>query len=75
MIMGYFVLIKYKNDLVDEVLIDVIANLKTLSEQRIKAKLEVGISYAITIANDSSIKESLAINDRELAIKTLANLS
>ncbi|MDN5043260.1 methyl-accepting chemotaxis protein, partial [Aliarcobacter butzleri] len=75
LIMGYFVLNKYKNDLVDEVHNDVIANLKSLSEQRIKAKLEVGISNAISIANDSSIKESLANNDRELAIKTLANLS
>ncbi|MDN5094377.1 methyl-accepting chemotaxis protein, partial [Aliarcobacter butzleri] len=75
LIMGYFVLNKYKNDLVDEVHNDVITNLKSLSEQRIKAKLEVGISNAISIANDSSIKESLANNDRELAIKTLANLS
>ena len=75
LMMGYFVLNKYKNDLVDEVHNDVIANLKSLSEQRIKAKLEVGISNAISIANDSSIKESLANNDRELAIKTLANLS
>ncbi|MCT7616302.1 methyl-accepting chemotaxis protein, partial [Aliarcobacter butzleri] len=75
LIMGYFVLNKYKNDLVDEVHNDVIENLKSLSEQRIKAKLEVGISNAISIANDSSIKESLANNDRELAIKTLANLS
>ncbi|MDN5054847.1 methyl-accepting chemotaxis protein, partial [Aliarcobacter butzleri] len=75
LIMGYFVLNKYKNDLIGEVHNDVIANLKSLSEQRIKAKLEVGISNAISIANDSSIKESLANNDRELAIKTLANLS
>ncbi|XPS39541.1 hypothetical protein ACN2C3_07780 [Aliarcobacter butzleri] len=60
LIMGYFVLNKYKNDLIDEVHNDVIANLKSLSEQRIKAKLEVGISNAISIANDSSIKESFS---------------
>ncbi|MCT7912467.1 methyl-accepting chemotaxis protein [Arcobacter lacus] len=75
LIIGYFILNKYKNDLIDEVHNDVVINLKSLSEQRIKAKLEVGISNAISVANDSSIKESLATKNRELAISTLANLS
>ncbi|BAK73349.1 methyl-accepting chemotaxis protein [Arcobacter sp. L] len=75
LVIGYFILNKYRNDLTKEVYQDVTTNLNSLSNQRIKAKFEVGISNAISIANDSSIKESLSTKNRELAISTLANLS
>jgi methyl-accepting chemotaxis protein len=75
LVIGYFILNKYKNDLTNEVYNDVTLELNTLSNLKIEAKLEAGISNAISIANDSSIKESLASNNRDLAINALANLS
>ncbi|CAM3467109.1 methyl-accepting chemotaxis protein [Arcobacter aquimarinus] len=75
LVIGYFILNKYKNDLATEVHDNVIIKLNSLSNLKLEGKLEVGISNAISISNDSSIKEALAKNDRELAIKTLANLS
>ncbi len=75
LVIGYFILNKYKNDLTEEVYNDVKIELNALTVLKIEGKLEAGISNAISISNDSSIKEALANNDRELAIKTLANLS
>ena len=75
LVIGYFILNKYKNDLTNEVYDDVKSELNTLSKIKIEAKFEAGISNAISIANDSSIKESLASNNRQLAIDTLATLS
>ncbi len=75
LVIGYFILNKYKNDLTEEVYNDVKMELNALTVLKIEGKLEAGISNAISISNDSSIKEALANNDRELAIKTLANLS
>ena len=75
LVIGYFILNKYKNDLRNEVYNDVKIELNELSKIKIDAKFEVGISNAISISNDSSIKEGLASNDRELAIKVLAMLS
>ncbi|CAM3906424.1 methyl-accepting chemotaxis protein [Arcobacter cloacae] len=75
LVIGYFILNKYKNDLATEVHENVISKLNSLSSLKLEGKFEAGISNAISISNDSSIKEALATNDRELAIKTLANLS
>ena len=75
LVIGYFILNKYKNDLTKEVYNDVKIELETLSKIKIEGKFEVGISNAISISNDSSIKESLASNDRKKAIDALATLS
>ncbi|RBQ30704.1 chemotaxis protein [Arcobacter sp. FW59] len=75
LVFGYLILNKYKNDLTSEVYKKVTSSLNSLSDLKIEAKLDVGISNAISIANDSSIKESLATNNREQAIRTLAQLS
>ena len=75
LVIGYFILNKYKNDLRNEVYNDVKIELNELSKIKIEAKFEVGISNAISISNDSSIKKALASNDRESAIKALATLS
>ena len=64
LVIGYFILNKYKNDLRNEVYNDVKIELNELSKIKIDAKFEVGISNAISISNDSSIKEGLASNDR-----------
>ncbi|RBQ26658.1 methyl-accepting chemotaxis protein [Arcobacter sp. CECT 9188] len=75
LVFGYLILNKYKNNLTEDIQYKVIDNLNSLSALKIEAKLDVGISNAISIANDSSIKEALATNNRELAIKTLSELS
>lgn len=75
LLVGYLVLNYYKNELTQEVYSDVKTELKRISTLGIESKLDVGISNAISISNDSSIKEALATKDRELAIKALASLS
>ena len=75
LVIGYVILNNYKNNLEIEVYNDVKSELRTLSNSKIESKLEVGISNAISISNDSSIKESLASNDRKKAIDALATLS
>ena len=75
LVVGYFILNKYKNNLTNEVYDDVKVELNTLSKAKIEAKFEAGISNAISISNDSSIKDSLISNNRQLAINALATLS
>ena len=75
LVIGYFILNKYKNNLTNEVYDDVKVELNTLSKIKIDAKFEAGISNAISISNDSSIKESLISTNRQLAINTLSTLS
>ena len=75
LVIGYFILNKYKNDLTNEVYNDVKVELNTLSKIKIEAKFEAGISNAISISNDSLIKESLLSNNRQLAINALSTLS
>ena len=75
LIIGYLILNNYKNKLINEVYSDIKIELKRLSNVNIEAKLDVGISNAISISNDSLIKESLLSNNRQLAINALSTLS
>ena len=75
LIIGYLILNNYKNKLINEVYSDIKIELKRLSNVNIEAKLDVGISNAISISNDSSIKEALSQNNRQLAISALSSLS
>ncbi|PPK62671.1 methyl-accepting chemotaxis protein [Malaciobacter marinus] len=74
-LIGYFTLNYYKNQLINDVYSSIKNELSKSSIDRIKAKFDVGISNAISIANDSMIKEALVKNDRDLAIKALEKLS
>ncbi|KAB7887287.1 methyl-accepting chemotaxis protein [Poseidonibacter ostreae] len=75
LIIGYFILNNYKNNLKNEVYNDLNIELNYLADQKLKSKLEVGISNAISISNDGMIKNSLSLNNRALAIKALSSLS
>ena len=75
LIIGYFVLNNYKNDLKYQVYNDLNTELNYLASQKIKSKLDVGISNAISISNDGMIKSALNSNDRAVAIKALKSLS
>lgn len=75
LVIGYLILNNYKISLENEVYNDVKSELRTLSNSKIESKLEVGISNAISISNDSLIKESLSSNDRKKAMEALSTLS
>jgi methyl-accepting chemotaxis protein len=75
LIIGYLVLNMYKNKLTNEVYSDIKTELKSVSNMNINGKLDVGISNAISISNDSSIREALVQNNRQLAITALSSLS
>uniref|UniRef100_UPI004047E874 methyl-accepting chemotaxis protein n=1 Tax=Aliarcobacter sp. TaxID=2321116 RepID=UPI004047E874 len=75
LVIGYLVLNNYKNELTKEVYSDVTSELNRLSSFSIESKLDVGISNAISISNDSSIKIALSQNNREQAITALVSLS
>ncbi len=75
MVVGYLVLNSYKKTLVEDVYTNITENLNNLANDRIQGKFDVGISNAISIANDHDIKRALQENNRELALKALENLS
>jgi len=75
LIIGYLLLNNFKNQLTQEVYAEVKLELKRISMMGIESKLDVGISNAISISNDSSLKEALSQRNRELAIKSLASLT
>ncbi|MFA6789698.1 MAG: cache domain-containing protein, partial [Arcobacteraceae bacterium] len=75
MLLGYVILNSYKKTLVEDVYTNITSSLQNTANDRIKAKFEVGISNAISIANDHDIKRALKENNRELAINALGNLS
>ena len=75
LVVGYFILNKYKNDLELEVYNNLNTELNYLASQKLQAKLEVGISNAVSISNDDLIKRSLSSNDRSLAINAVGSLS
>ena len=49
-------------------------NLQQEVHHKFKTKKAVGISNAVSVANDGKIKEALALNNREIAINSLLNL-
>lgn len=71
LIVGYLVLNSYKNSLEDEVQSDVVKSLKNLKDIRVGSKLDVGISNAISIANDSNLQSGLLYSDRDTVIKSV----
>jgi methyl-accepting chemotaxis protein len=75
LIAGYIILNVQKNNLRNELFNDLKTELDQFSIIKIQGKLDVGISNAISIANDNMIKEALATNNRELAIEALSKLS
>ena len=75
LIVGYLILNNSKNELISELYEDVKIDLNNLTSQKINSKLEVGISNAISIANDNMIKIALKSNDKQMAQNALATLS
>ena len=75
LIIGFTALEIQKENLKEEVYLESSKQLQNMSDNNIYAKLSVGISNAVSIANDGVIKKALKENNRQIAIDALKNLS
>ena len=75
LVISYFILNFYKNKIEADIYVEEQLNLQSLIDDRINSKLSVGISNAISIANDGILQEALLTNNREIAISALSALS
>lgn len=75
LIVAYVVLSIQSSHLKEEVYKTSTVALQTSAKDKIFAKLSVGISNAVSIANDGVIKEALKTGNREMAIEALSELS
>ncbi len=65
----------YKKEAKNEIYQTTVSQLKLRLQTNIKNKKDVGISNALSIANDNRIKKALEDNNRELAILSLNTIS
>ena len=72
---GYGTLQFYKNEAVQEVYAQFVHKLRVDVKNKIQGKKDVGISNAVSIANDGRIKSALRSNNRDEAILTLKFIS
>jgi len=72
---GFLVLNFISSQIEDDVTTKFIQDLQDKTIASLKTKKDVGISNAVSVANDGKIKEALALNDREIAIHSLKDLS
>jgi len=72
---GFIVLSWFSSQIEDDVTAKFIEELQDKTVASLNAKKVVGISNAVSVANDGKIKEALRLNDRELAIESLKHLS
>jgi methyl-accepting chemotaxis protein len=72
---AYALFMYLERDIEQKVIQDSAKEMQFLAQGRTKNKFNVGISNAIAIANDGRIIEALKTNNRELAIKSLADVS
>lgn len=76
LLVGFFVLNHFKSKIVENTYISIKSALESKINDRMDAKFDVGITNAVTIANDSNLAKALIQEDRELAkssIKTVAD--
>ncbi|MDD2697695.1 MAG: methyl-accepting chemotaxis protein [Arcobacteraceae bacterium] len=74
-ILSYIGLNIYKSTIKDSVYENTQKDLITLLDSSLKAKKDVGITNAYSIANDAMVKKALGENQRDLAIVSLKNIS
>jgi len=75
LILAFFILNMYKSNMKDDIYKSTQHKLIVKLDSNIKAKKSIGITNAFSIANDGKIKESMILNDRSIAIKSLANIN
>jgi len=75
LVIAAMILFYFKNKTKDKVYETTKTNLQSMAQGKLNAKKNIGLTNAISIANDARIQKALKINDRNLAIKSLGNLS
>jgi len=75
LILAYAILNTYKSSLIDEVYENTNEKLLIKLDDKISAKMSIGITNAFSIANDIKIKEALLNNNRNIAMKSLSNIN
>jgi len=75
LVIGFLILNWYANKIEDDVDKNFVKNLQIFVNEKFQSKKDVGISNAVSIANDHSIKLALKKHDRRIAIASLKNLS
>ena len=74
LLVGFLILNWYAIQIESDVNKQFVKNLQQEANNKFKTKKTVGISNAVSVANDGKIKEALRINKRDIAIKSLKNL-
>ena len=74
LIAGFLILNWYSVKIEDEVDKKFVTGLQLETNEKFQLKKDVGISNAVSVANDGKIKQALEENDREIAIQSLKNL-
>ncbi|MEA2091546.1 MAG: chemotaxis protein, partial [Campylobacterota bacterium] len=74
-LVGFIVLSWYELQVEDDVNSTFVENLQIKTLASLESKKNVGISNAVSVANDGKLKEALQSHDREIAIESLKNLS
>ena len=74
-IIGFLVLNQYSNKIELELYEHLSIDLQKQATAKVKSKMAIAITNAVSMANDSTIYKSLKNNNREDAIESLKNLS
>jgi len=72
---SFFVLNYFKNHTIDEVYEHTTSELVEHTKEAVEEKMNVGISNALSIANDGRVKKALRQNNRDLAIISLKTIA
>ena len=75
LLIAFFILQFEAGQMKKEVERNAVSALQVSAENKIFSKMSVGISNAVSIANDAQIKNALRTGERELAINALSELS
>ncbi len=75
LIFGFIILGIYAQHGKEEVYNDIVKDLQESMNSKLHGKKNIGISNAVSIANDGRIKRALRENDRERAIVSLASVN
>jgi len=75
LLIGFIILQINANKIEKDVNEQFLANLQKTTNTKLKSKKAIGITNAISIANDGSIKNALSLNERSIAIKSLKSIS
>ena len=75
LVFGFFVLVSYLNGIKIDVYKQTVQELRDSAEEKIASKMRIGITNAISIANDERIKIALREGSRQEAIDSLKDIS